>query len=98
MISLGSKLGRRGHGAGPGVRGPRWTSTWALTWTGIVGVDVAVDVEPVVDLDPLDEESRGSPARSTCKVDDGVHVYVAVQVNVLRLRLRLRSRIRFEPC
>jgi hypothetical protein len=27
------------------------TSTWALTLTAVVEVDVAVDVEPIVDLD-----------------------------------------------
>jgi hypothetical protein len=27
------------------------TSTWALTLTTVVEVDVAVDVEPIVDLD-----------------------------------------------
>jgi hypothetical protein len=29
----------------------RLTSTWALTLTAVVEVDVAVDVEPIVDLD-----------------------------------------------
>jgi len=37
--------------------GVRWTSTWALTLTDVVEIDVAVDVEPIVDL-YLDHRSR----------------------------------------
>jgi hypothetical protein len=49
-----------------------------------VEVDVAVDVEPIVDLH-LDhrlrffEEDSATPSKSRCKVDGGVEVYVAVQ-------------------
>jgi hypothetical protein len=46
-----------------------------LTSTRVVGVDVAVNVEPIVDLD-IDPASR-------CKVDDGVNVHVAVEDNVV---------------
>jgi hypothetical protein len=38
------------------------------------GVDVAVNVAPIVDLD-IDPASR-------CKVDDGVHAYVAIEDHV----------------
>jgi hypothetical protein len=40
-------------------RSARLTSTWALTLTAIVEVDVAVDVEPIVDLD-VDRRVRSS--------------------------------------
>src|SRR4051794_15077834 len=40
-------------------RSARLTSTWALTLTAVVEVDVAVDVEPIVDLD-VDRRVRPS--------------------------------------
>jgi len=52
---------------------------------------VAVDVEPIVDLDVnhrsrlFDEDSEGTRG-STYTVEDGVDVHVAVQVDVLRQR------------
>jgi hypothetical protein len=42
--------------------------------TAVVEVDVAVVLEPIVDLDVA------SARRSTCKVDDGVELNVAVDV------------------
>jgi hypothetical protein len=69
-----------------------------LTLTAIVELDVAVDVEPIVDLH-LDHRSRffdedSETRRSTykVKVEEGVDVYVAVQVDVLRQRQGRRQR------
>jgi hypothetical protein len=57
--------------------------------TGVVDLDGDVNVDPIVDLDIdprfLDEESV-TPERSTCKVDDGVNLYVAVKLKVLGQR------------
>jgi hypothetical protein len=62
-------------------------------------VDVAVDVDSIVDLD-VDHRSRffdgdREPQKaSTYNVDDGLHVYVAVQVDVLRQGRGQRQRLR----
>jgi hypothetical protein len=56
--------------------------------TAVVEVDVAVDVEPIVDLHVdhrsrfFDEDSE-TTRRSTYKVEEGVAVHVAVQVERL---------------
>jgi hypothetical protein len=65
--------------------------------TAVVEVDVAVDVEPIVDLD-FDHRSRffdedpETTRRSTYKVEDGVDV--DVQVDVLRQRQGPPQRLR----
>jgi hypothetical protein len=67
--------------------------------TAVVEVDVAVDVELIVDLDVdrrsrfFDEDSE-TTRRSTYKVNEGVDVHVAVQVNVLRQRQGQPQRLR----
>src|SRR5262249_35781334 len=75
------------------------TSTWTLTLTAVVELDVAVDVDSIVDLH-LDHRSRWfgedpeATRGSTYKVEEGLNVYVAVQVNVLRPRRGQRQRLR----
>jgi hypothetical protein len=59
-----------------------------LTSTRVVGVDVAVNVEPLVDLD-IDPASR-------CKVDEGVNDYVAVEVHVEGQGQGSRSRVKVK--
>jgi len=57
-----------------------------LTLTTVVEVDVALVVEPIVDLDPC--------GALTCKVKEGVDVHVAVKVEVPRQRRRQAQRLR----
>jgi hypothetical protein len=74
-----------------------------LTLTAVVEVDVALDVEPIVDL-YVDQRSRffdedsETTRRSMYKVEVGVDVHVAVQVNVLRQRQRRPQRLRKAGC
>src|SRR5262249_16847487 len=67
------------------------------TLTAIVDLDVAVDVEPIVDLDVdrtrFFEADPETTRRSTYKVKDGVDVYGHVKVNVLRQRQRQPPRL-----
>ncbi len=79
----------------------RLTSTWALTWTAVVEVGVAVVVEPIVDLDvdlrlrssgTVGRVARGQGARPTM----GSTSNVAVNVKVLRQRHRRGQRRRAE--
>jgi hypothetical protein len=67
--------------------------------TAVVEVDVAVDVEPIVDLH-VDHRSQffgedsETTGRSTYNVEEGVDVHVAVQVDVLRQRQGQPQRLR----